>query len=107
MWKGIAVAAFSALVALTSAAGAQTVIRFGFSDPPTTTWGRAAAEFKRLVEAQSGGRIQIQLFPSSQLGNIPEMMENVRRGAQVAIPEFEADVAAGPTACSARRRSRT
>jgi tripartite ATP-independent transporter DctP family solute receptor len=82
MWKGIALAAFGAVVALSSTASAQTVIRFGFSDPPTTTWGRAAAEFKRLVEAESGGRIQVQLFPSSQLGNIPEMMENVRRGAQ-------------------------
>ena len=85
MWKKwIAAAAFGALLgwSVSSPAMAQTVIRFGFSDPLTTTWGRSAVEFKRLVESQSNGRIQVQLFPSSQLGNIPEMMENVRRGAQ-------------------------
>ena len=60
----------------------QITIRFGFSDPVTTTWGQAASEFKRLVEAESNRRIQVQLFPSSQLGNIPEMIEHVRRGAQ-------------------------
>jgi tripartite ATP-independent transporter DctP family solute receptor len=63
-------------------AAQQITIRFGFSDPVTTTWGQAATEFKRIVEADSNRRIQVQLFPSSQLGNIPEMIENVRRGAQ-------------------------
>jgi TRAP-type transport system periplasmic protein len=85
MWKkSIVAGAFGTLLAFfcSEATAQQTTIRFGFSDPLTTTWGQAAVEFKRLVESQSNGRIQIQLFPSSQLGNIPEMMENVRRGAQ-------------------------
>ncbi len=85
MWKKWLVAlALTPIVAVGfayQAAAQQITVRLGFSDPPTTTWGQAMAEFKRIVEAESGRRIQVQLFPSSQLGNIPEMIENVRRGA--------------------------
>jgi tripartite ATP-independent transporter DctP family solute receptor len=83
--KWVAAASLGAVLGLSSYAPAsaqQITIRFGFSDPLTTTWGQAAAEFKRLVESQSNDRVRVQLFPSSQLGNIPEMIENVRRGAQ-------------------------
>ncbi len=85
MWKKWIALSLGALLGLSLsdlASAQQVTIRLGFSDPLTTTWGQSASEFKRLVETQSNGRIQVQLFPSSQLGNIPEMMESVRRGAQ-------------------------
>jgi TRAP-type C4-dicarboxylate transport system substrate-binding protein len=37
--------------------------------------------FKKYVEADSKGRITVQLYPDSQLGSIPRQIENVQFGA--------------------------
>src|SRR5690554_2975064 len=39
-------------------------------------------EFAQLVQDGSEGRLEVQIFPSAQLGSIPEMFENVQAGAQ-------------------------
>lgn len=39
-----------------------------------------ALEFKRIVEAKTGGRITVNVFPNSQLGGIQEMFSQVRTG---------------------------
>lgn len=47
--------------------------------------------FKKYVEADSKGRITVQLYPDSQLGSIPREIENVQFGAIqafVGAPEF-------------------
>ncbi len=71
------------VAALVSPAPAQDLtVRVGFSDPISTPWGQGLLEFKRIVEAESKGRIAVRLFPSEQLGSLVEMVENVRQGAQ-------------------------
>jgi TRAP-type transport system periplasmic protein len=68
---------------LSSQSSAQSItVRLGFSDPVTTPWGQSLTEFKRIVESESKNRIQVQLYPSEQLGSLVEMIENVRQGAQ-------------------------
>lgn len=42
---------------------------------------RWAAEFASLVNKRTKGRIEIQVFPNGQLGNIDEMMDGVQSGA--------------------------
>ena len=60
----------------------EITIRFGLTDPVDTPYGQATVEFERLVEDGSDGRIDVQLFPSAQLGSIVEQLESVRQGAQ-------------------------
>ncbi len=85
MWKkwiiAIVLAPFMAM-GLAFQANAQINIRVGFPDPLTTTWGQSLQEFKRIVEADSNGRMKVALYPSEQLGSLVEMIENVRIGAQ-------------------------
>jgi tripartite ATP-independent transporter DctP family solute receptor len=38
-------------------------------------------QFKKAVEAKSQGRIEVQLFPSSQLGNNSQMLQALRAGS--------------------------
>ena len=64
------------------ATAADIIVRAGLTDPLDTTFGKAMVEFKRVAEADSKGRIEVQLFPSRQLGSIVEQLENVRQGAQ-------------------------
>lgn len=63
-------------------AAQEITIRAGITDPLETPHGQAMVEFKRIVEEESDGRIEVQLFPSNQLGDIVEQIENVRDGAQ-------------------------
>jgi len=52
---------------------------------------QAAKDFAALVEKNSGGRIKAEVYPASQLGSIPRMIEGTQFGAiQVAEipPEF-------------------
>lgn len=76
-----------AIAALMAASGsfanaADITIRAGLTDPLDTPYGEAMIEFKRIVEEGSEGRIEVQLFPSAQLGAVPEQLENVKVGAQ-------------------------
>jgi TRAP-type transport system periplasmic protein len=47
--------------------------------------------FQRILEADSGGKIKVEIFPASQLGSIPRMIEGTQFGsiqAFVGPPEF-------------------
>lgn len=56
-------------------------IRFGNSQGSGETTVDTMAEFKKEVEAKSGGQIQVELYPSGQLGKIEEVVEMLRSGA--------------------------
>ncbi len=40
----------------------------------------AFEEFKKIVEAESNGRIEVQIYPGGQLGSVQDMFEQTRRG---------------------------
>ena len=61
---------------------------------------RYAAELAKLVKERSNGRIDIRVFPGSQLGNLSEMLDGVRVGSVhmahhdfSSLDRFEKDVA--------------
>jgi TRAP-type transport system periplasmic protein len=60
---------------------AKYKIRFGNSQGAGETTADTMSEFKKEVEAKSGGQIQVELYPSGQLGKIEEVMEMLRSGA--------------------------
>lgn len=61
--------------------GPEVVLEFGHFQNPGHALYIAAQDFKKLVEKQSGGRIQVNVYPAGQLGSAREMMEQVSMGA--------------------------
>ena len=49
-----------------------------------------ASTFKDLVESQSGGEIEVLIYPSAQLGSMREMVESAQIGAIQIVPCFTA-----------------
>jgi len=89
-----AAAAGAFAVALGALAQAPAVMKIG-----TATLNDAQHEWMKIfvahVEKDSGGRIKGELYPASQLGPIPRMVENTQFGAIqgfVGPPEFMAGV---------------
>ncbi|MEO8118901.1 MAG: TRAP transporter substrate-binding protein [Rhodoferax sp.] len=71
----------TALLAAGLSAHAQvTKIRFAHAGPEATSQHQAALEFARLVKERSGGKLDVQVFPGSQLGNDSTVIGAVRGG---------------------------
>ena len=78
-------AVLSAGLAFTASAG--TTIKVGHGAAEAFHMHRALLKFEELVEAGSGGEIDVQIFPSSQMGPDREMIEGVQTGVlEMAIP---------------------
>lgn len=81
--------ALSAVLAtgLAFTASAETVIKVGHGAAEAFHMHRALVKFEELVEAGSNGEIDVQIFPSSQMGPDREMIEGVQTGVlEMAIP---------------------
>jgi len=67
---------------LTSRANAaEFVYKFGNNVPETHPTNVAAKTVIERIREESGGRVDIQRFPNSQLGNDTDMLSQVRSGA--------------------------
>lgn len=66
------------------AAQQPIMIKFGHFEGPgeiaSTPYHAYTGVYKNIVEGLSGGRIKVQLFPSSQLGDIMSMAEQTAKG---------------------------
>lgn len=63
------------------------VLRLGHVGTPGSLYDRGALKFKELVEARLPGRVEIRVFPSSQLGEDREMLQGLRLGIlEVHVP---------------------
>lgn len=72
---------------LAFAASAETVIKIGHGAAESFHMHRALLKFEELVETGSNGEIDVQIFPSSQMGPDREMIEGVQTGVlEMAIP---------------------
>ena len=79
---GAFTAAGIALAGAPAFAQQKTVIKLGWttSDGAQDPYAIGARAFKQRVEAGSGGRIEVQLFPNRQLGDEKPMLEGMRLG---------------------------
>jgi tripartite ATP-independent transporter DctP family solute receptor len=87
----IAVLAIAAIV-LSIPAHAVTTIRVGGTGTAQGPDTQAVEAFKKAIEAQTGGDVEVQIFPGSQLGSIDEMLEQVRDGTLQCMYESLGDL---------------
>jgi len=64
-----------------AADGKKHIIRLGLNQPVESPEYRGLEIFKSKVEEESKGRVEIQLFPSMQLGAMREQVEGVQMGS--------------------------
>ena len=77
----VSVALVSALALTASPVEAQVKLRYahvGVAGAPQT---RYADEMAALVKERTNGRVEIQVFPNSQLGGVGEMVDGIKSGA--------------------------
>jgi tripartite ATP-independent transporter DctP family solute receptor len=72
--------ALGALLIAPLAAGAQE-FRLGLITPPGHVWSQSAAAFGAELAERSDGRMSVQTFPGSQLGNEAQMLQQLQTGA--------------------------
>ncbi len=74
----LAVAA--ACIALPHLAQARD-LRLGIITPPSHQWSKSAEAFAKDLDAASGGRLKVLVFPSGQLGTEAQMLQQMQSGA--------------------------
>lgn len=59
----------------------RQVLKLAHSLPPSAPVHLGMVRFAELVSEKSGGRVEVQIFPSGQLGTETEAIEQLQRGA--------------------------
>lgn len=80
--KGFSLSLVSALALSASVAQAQTTWTFGGINPPNRPVTIASKKFAELVGERTEGRVTIDFYEGSQLGNGPAQIEAMAMGAQ-------------------------
>jgi tripartite ATP-independent transporter DctP family solute receptor len=62
-------------------AQAAKKIRFAHAAPTAHGWHLWAEQFKKSIEAKTGGKIEVQIFPNAQMGNERDTAQAVRIGS--------------------------
>jgi len=93
-------AAAATMLAAPAIAQQKVTLRYAHVGAEGEGQTRYAAELAKLVAERTQGRVELRVFPGSQLGNLSEMLDGVRVGAiQMAhhdfssLDRFEKDVA--------------
>lgn len=65
-----------------AASGNETYhIKIGFMSPNTHPWTTAANEFAEKVSERTDGKVVVEVFPASTLGNGTELLESTQNGS--------------------------
>jgi len=74
---------------ITNALGAEYILKFSHVVSPNTPKGKAADYFAKRLEELSGGRIDVQVYPNSQLYKDKAALKALRLNSiQMAAPSF-------------------
>jgi TRAP-type transport system periplasmic protein len=58
----------------------EYIIMFGHQANEQDVWHRSAMEFARALDSLSGGRVEVRIYPSEQLGGELDMIRSIRAG---------------------------
>jgi TRAP-type transport system periplasmic protein len=72
--------AVGALTMMATGVSAQRVLKLGHVGEVDSHFDQFAKEFSKRVKAKSGGKISVDVFPSSQLGNDKDMLQKMKLG---------------------------
>lgn len=70
----------AAAPAAQSASFPKMNLKLGHAQNPDTPWNRATQKFADLVKERTGGAVNIQIYPASQLGSEKDTDEQVKTG---------------------------
>ncbi|MCK0752447.1 TRAP transporter substrate-binding protein [Chromohalobacter japonicus] len=70
----------SSILAAPFATAADYTLKFGHLANEENIWNKAAERFKKVVEEESDGRIDVQIFPNEQLGTEMEVINSIQLG---------------------------
>ncbi|QEM82783.1 TRAP transporter substrate-binding protein [Halomonas binhaiensis] len=70
----------TALLGSQSLLAADFTLKFGHLANEENIWNQTALKFKELVEANSDGRIKVQVFPNEQLGSEMDVINSIQLG---------------------------
>ncbi|MDI5984582.1 TRAP transporter substrate-binding protein [Halomonas sp. M4R5S39] len=70
----------AALIGSQAALAADVTLKFGHLANEENIWHQAAVKFKEEVEANSDGRIEVQLYPNEQLGAEMDVINSIQLG---------------------------
>jgi len=74
-------------VQIADAAEKKFIIKLGHVEPTESNEHKGAEKFKELIAERSGGRVSVEIFPNSQLGNENDLVESVKMNSiQMTIP---------------------
>ncbi|NIC06110.1 TRAP transporter substrate-binding protein [Billgrantia bachuensis] len=71
----------TAMIASQAALAADFTLKFGHLANEQNIWHQAAVKFKEEVEANSDGRIEVQLYPNEQLGAEMDVINSIQLGS--------------------------
>ena len=83
---GGAAMAISAAALSSKAIGAQFNYKLGHSTPADHPFNKRLVEASKEILEQTGGKLNIQIFPASQLGGDNDLLSQVRSGAVEIFP---------------------
>lgn len=87
--KKLVIGAVAAAVLATSGVAAEYTLKFSHVVSDNTPKGKAANYFEKRLEELSGGKIDVQVYPSSQLYNDDAVIKALRLDSvQMAAPSF-------------------
>jgi C4-dicarboxylate-binding protein DctP len=89
--SGLAAAALATGVGAPAIAQQVRTLRFGHSQPVETNAHEAVALFGKELARLSSNKMKVEIFPSSQLGGLAEMLQSVQAGSlsmTMAVPAW-------------------
>jgi len=87
--KKLVLGTIAAAMVATSGLAAEYTLKFSHVVSPNTPKGKAADFFEKRLEALSGGKIDVQVYPSSQLYKDNAVLKALRlNSVQMAAPSF-------------------
>ncbi len=73
-------AVLASALMVNTAAAADYTLKFGHLANDDNTWNKAALQFEKLVEEKSNGRIDVKVYPNSQLGSEMDIINGIQLG---------------------------
>lgn len=89
---GLLMAGLANVASAQTAAGDKIVMKLGHTLAPDNHYQLTAMEFAKAVKQKTNGKIEVQIFPQSQLGGEVQMTQALRTGTQELMLSAQAAV---------------